>query len=366
MAKRISIVIVVLLLIFGGIFGFKFLQIRQMMSQMSQPRPPATVASSEVRIEQWQPTLQAIGSLVAVNGIEVSSEVDGVISEIHFESGQQVQRGDPLVRLDDNVDRAALEALRAAARLAEVQFKRATELLPKKAVSKSSYDESKAAYEAALALVHEQQARVARKTIRAPFSGLVGLRLADLGQFLKAGAAIVRLESLDPLYVDYSLPERYLPRLALDQQVRIRVDALPDETFTGTLTAMDAGIDEGTRSIKLRATISNTDGRLRPGMFAEVETLQGETTEVLTVPRTAISFNTYGNFAFVIEQQDGKQVVKRRQLTTGDIREGRVVIREGLQAGEQVVRAGLVKLRDGQAVQIDNSVELKDAEVSHE
>jgi membrane fusion protein (multidrug efflux system) len=368
MAKRILLVLGVLIVIFGGIAGLKYLQIQGMIKQFSQPRPPATVASVAVLAEQWRPRLQAVGSLVAVNGIEVSSEVDGIVAAIHFTSGKRVAEGEPLLRLDDTVDRAALEALRAAARLAEVQFKRASDLLPKKAVSQSTYDEAKAAYDAALAKVVEQRSIVARKTIKAPFSGELGIRKVDLGQFLKAGTAIVRLEALDPMYVDYSLPERYLPRLAVGQQVNVAVDALPGETFNGKITALESGIDEGTRSIMVRAQLANPDGHLRPGMFAEVKTLQDEFQNVLTVPRTAVSFNTYGDFVYLMEATDkeGQWTVNRHQISTGDTREGRVVITRGLAAGDTVVRAGLVKLRDGMTVQVNNSVKLDDAGVSHE
>jgi membrane fusion protein (multidrug efflux system) len=368
MAKRIFLVLGVLVVIFGGIPGLKYLQIQGMIKQFSQPRPPATVASVQVGAEQWRPRLQAVGSLVAVNGVEVSSEVDGVVHTIHFRSGEQVQEGEPLLRLDDTVDRAALEALRAAAHLSRVQFKRASDLLPKKAVSQSTYDEAKATYDADLAKVEEQRSRVARKTIRAPFTGQLGIRRVDLGEFLKAGVPIVRLEALDPMYVDYSLPERFLPRLVVGQEVQVRVDALPGETFNGKIAALESGINEGTRSIMVRAELANPEGRLRPGMFADVLTLQDDMKEVLTVPRTAVSYNTYGNFVYVMEATDkeGQWTVQRRQVNTGEIRAGRVVVEQGLGAGDTVVRAGLVKLRDGMTVQVDNSVQLDDAGVSHE
>jgi membrane fusion protein (multidrug efflux system) len=368
MAKRILLVLVVLVVIFGGIAGLKYLQIQGMIKQMSQPRPPATVASTQVRAEQWRPRLQAVGSLVAVNGVEVSSEVDGVVYAIHFRSGEQVQAGEPLLSLDDTVDRAALQALRAAARLSEVQFKRAADLLPKKAVSQSSYDEAKATYDADLAKVEEQRSIVARKTIKAPFSGELGIRKVDLGQFLKAGTPIVRLESLDPMYVDYSLPERYLSNLSVGHEVNVRVDALPGKVFSGKIIALESGIDEGTRSIMVRAQLANPETYLRPGMFADVITLQDNVKEVLTVPRTAVSYNTYGNFVYVMETTDreGQWTVKRRQVSTGETREGRIVVEKGLATGDTVVRAGLVKLRDGMTVQVNNEVTLDDAGVSHE
>jgi membrane fusion protein (multidrug efflux system) len=367
MIKRVLIVIVVLVVLFGGIFGFKFFQLQMMAEQMSRPMPPATVAATQVEAEQWRPVLRSVGSLVAVNGIGVTTEAPGIVSEINFESSEPVEAGTELIRLDDRVDRAALDALRAALRLARTQLKRNTELLSKKLVSQSNYDESKATLDAAQAKVAEQEQILYRKTIRAPFSGLLGIRAVDLGQYIEPGDHIVTLQALDPIYLDYTLPERQLNRLAEGQDVRIRLDALPGETFTGQITAIEPGIDEGTRSVKVRATFTNPDGRLRPGMFAEVESFGGGENKVLTIPRTAISFNTYGDFVYVILAGDGESLtVKRRQVVTDEIREGRVQVVSGLEAGERVVRAGLIKLRDGQPVKIDNSIVLKDAEVTHE
>ena len=367
LVKRLFIVVVALVLLIGGIGGLKFMQIQKMMAQMSQPRPPATVAATEAKAETLQPALHAVGSVVAVNGIAVTTEVAGIVSEIAFTSGGEIAAGDVLVKLDDRVDQAALQALRAEQRLAEVKFKRTADLLSRQAISKSDYDEAKANFDAARARVVQQEETLAKKIIRAPFTGRLGIREVNLGQFLEPGNRIVTLQALDPIYVDYALPEREYSRIATGQEVRVGVDAYPGETFAGKVTAVSSGLEEGTRSVRVQATLPNPDGRLRPGMFAEVDTLQAESQDVITVPRTAISFNTYGNFVFVINEGEGGALsVKQRQVTTGAVRAGRVVVTSGLQAGERVVRAGLVKLRDGQPVQIDNSVELKDAEVTNE
>ena len=363
--KRLILVLLLLVVIFGGIFGWKYRQIQQMQAQMAQPQPPAVVASTTVQQESWQPTLRAVGSLVAVNGVAVSTEVAGVVSALAFDSGQSVKRGDVVIRLDDSVDQAALEGLVADRELARVQFERAQDLLGRRALSRSEFDEAKARYDAARAAVAEQQARIAKKTIRAPFTGVLGLRRVDLGEFLSPGTPIVQLQALNPIHLDYSVPETQYSRVDVRQTVEASVDAFPERRFSGTVTAIDSGIDEGTRTVTVRATLPNADGALRPGMFAEVRTLEGEPEPVLTVPRTAISFNTYGDFAYRIQEgEDGKLVVKRQPVTTGATREGRVAVTEGLSEGDQVVRAGLVKLRDGQRVSIDNSVELDDAQVS--
>lgn len=365
---RLLLVLLLLGAIFGGIFGLKHQQFQAMQAQMAQPMPPATVSSTRVRAEGWQPTLNAVGSLVAVSGIDVTAEVAGLVSEIRFQSGGQVEKGEVLVRLDDSVDRATLEGLRADARLAEIQYKRTAELLPRQSVSQADFDIAKATYEAAQARVATQLATIDKKTIRAPFTGLLGIRQVDLGEFVAPGTRFVALNALDPIYVDYALPERFFRQLALGQKVKLTLDAYPDERFAGEVTAIESGVDEGTRTIRVRATLPNPDARLRPGMFAEVQTLHEDEYEVLTVPQTAISFHTYGDFVYVIVpgEEEGQRIAKRRQVITGAVREGVVEIREGLEAGEEVVQAGLIKIRDGQPVQIDNSVELRPGEIAQE
>ena len=365
MFKRLLIVVLLLALAFGGVGYWKFQKFQQMKAQLAAPRPPATVASVEVKQENWQPRLRSVGSVVAQNGIDVTNEVAGVVASIAFESGQRVKAGEVLLKLEDSVEQATLASLRADRRLAEVQYKRAADLIPKQAVSKADFDIAKATFDAAQARVAEQEAVIAKKIVRAPFSGLLGIRRVDLGQFLQVGTSIVGLQALDPLYVDYTLPERDFRRVASGQTVELTLDAYPGETFQGKVTAVDSGVDEGTRAIRVRATVPNPDNRLRPGMFAEGQTLLPVENQVLTVPRTAISFNTYGDFAYVIEKgEDGSLTVKRRQVTTDAVQAGWVQVTKGLQAGETVVRTGLVKLRDGVPVAIDNSVELKDGEVA--
>lgn len=364
MVKRLILVLLALAVVFGGIFYWKYLGYQRMAAAMAQPRPPATVATAQVRQERWQPQIPAVGSVQAVAGIEVTTEVAGVIREIQFESGQAVAANAPLLRLDDEVDRAALEVLAAEARLADAQFQRAMELLPKRALSQSEFDERKAAAEAARARVAQQEAVIARKRVRAPFAGLLGIRLVDTGQYIEPGEPIVSLQALDPIYVDFALPERLLPNLALDMDVLVEVAAFPGRQFAGTLSAISPEIDSGTRMVGLRATFANPEGELRPGMFTRLRTQLGGTREVLTVPETAISFNTYGDFLYVVQPAEGGgQVVARREVITGEKRAGWVAVEQGLEPGETVVRAGLIKLRDGQPIAVDNSVQLDAATV---
>lgn len=367
MKKPLLIVVVLLLVLLGSIFGIKQWQQFSMQAGMTPAFPPAMVAATEVIQESWVPSLRAIGSLDATNGISVAAEVGGIIKEIVFTSGERVEQGTILIRLDDAVDRAALDALRADRRLAQIKFNRSKDLLKKQVTSKSEYDEAHALYEAALARVAEQEAVINKKVIRAPFSGLLGISEVDIGQYLEPGDRIVSLQALDPIHVDYTLPERYLHQVAVGQEVRVSVEAMPEEIFRGKVSAIDADINRATRTLKIRATLPNSEQHLRPGMFAEVQTLRAESQQVLTIPRTAISYNTYGNFVYLLEpQQDGSLRAKRQQVVSGENRAGRVAIMQGLKAGDRVVRTGLVKLRDGMPVQIDNKIEMNDAEIKSE
>jgi len=361
--KRFIIVLVGLVVVFGAIFGWKAFVGKKMAEMMSKPQPPAVVASAKVKAQTWQPYLHAIGSLVARNGVEVSSQVDGQIRSINFDSGQTVDKGDVLLQLDDTVDRASLQGLVAEEKLAELEFKRQSRLLKQHSTSQSAYDTARASLDKAKAAVATQRARLKHMSVRAPFSGALGIRQVDLGGFLKAGSPIVSLQALDPIYVDFSLPERYLAKLSAGQQVLVGVQAHPDQTFKGQISAISSEVQQKTRNVQVRATLTNKDHQLRPGMFAEVRVALPVRQGVLTVPRTAITYNPYGDSVFVIEKKKGQQVAMRRQVQTGEARDGRVEITKGLKEGDEVVSAGQVKLRNGQPVKIDNSVKLDAGQV---
>jgi membrane fusion protein (multidrug efflux system) len=343
---------------FGGIFGWKFFMGAQMAAMMSAPPPPATVASAEVMVETWQPYLHSVGSVEATQGVFVTTEVAGQVTEILFESGRQVEAGDVILKLDDSVDRAEYRGLIAVRDLARLQFKRGKKLVADRTISQSEYDELQAQLDNAEADVNSKYASLAKKKITAPFSGLLGIRQVHRGQYLSPGARIVPLQALDPVYVDYGLPERNFDQISVDQKILVEVQAYSGRIFEGTISAVNPGIDPGTRTARLRATLANPEHLLRPGMFADVRTVLPPRDGILTLPRTAITYNPYGESVFVIQDQDGSLVVQSRQIKTGDVRDGRVEIIEGLQAGDQVVAAGQVKLRNGQPIVIDNSVEL--------
>lgn len=359
MIKRYILVLLLLILMFGGIFGWKYFSGQKMAAMMAKPPPPATIASATVQEESWQPYLHAVGSVVAIQGVFVTTEVAGQVDEILAESGQTVEDGDVVLKLDDSVDQADLQGLIAQRTLAKLQFERAQKLLKDKSVSRSEYDESRANLDSAEAAVAAKRAVIDKKTIRAPFSGQLGIADLNLGEYLSPGADIIPLQALDPIYVDYTLPERYFSDVRAGQAVKVNVQAWPGRTFAGVIKAVNPGIDPGTRSLRLRAILDNPDYALRPGMFAEVRTVLPARDDILTLPRTAITYNPYGESVFVIQDKDGMQTVQRRPVKTGEIRNGRVEIVDGLQAGEQVVSAGHNKLRNGQPVSIDNSVKLE-------
>ena len=355
MLVRLFLVFLFLGLLLGGIFYLKQQQMQQ-QAAMGGPPPPPVVAAVEVRQEDWQPHLNAVGSLVANQGIFVTNEVSGQVREILFESGQQVSRGDLLVQLDDSVDQADLRGLLAQRDLAKIKLGRFGKLLKDHSASQSDYDEAKAQLDSAEAAVAGKQALISKKRIAAPFDGILGIRIVDVGEYLPPGSNIVPLDALEPIFADYTLPERYLPQIAVDKQVVVKVAAYPGREFEGAIAAINPGIEVKTRTVKVRAVMENSERLLRPGMFAEVSTVLPAREGLLTIPRTAISFAPYGDTVFLIKEQDGQTMVERRQVTTGQAREGRVEIHEGLDSGDRVVMAGQVKLRNGQSITIDNTL----------
>jgi len=360
--KRMLITVAGLVLVFGAIFGFKAYMGAKMGAMMSAPPPPAVVASAEVRADRWSPILTAVGTLVATQGVSVTNEVAGVVREIKFQSGGRVREGEVLVQLDDAVDRATLDGLVAERKLAEIQFARARQLFKEnQAVPMSSVDEAQARLDGARAAVTAEEALIAKKRIRAPFAGLLGIRQVNVGEYLAPGSPIVRLEALAPIYADFSLPERNFARLGNGQPVEVRVQAFGEEVFKGAITALNPGIDTATRTARVRAELKNPDGRLRPGMFAEVRLTLPEPRDVLVVPDMAVTYQPYGDSVFVVADKDGAMIAERRPIVTGEVRGGDVEVTEGLKAGEKIVRAGHVKLRNGMPVRVDDSVALETA-----
>jgi membrane fusion protein (multidrug efflux system) len=353
MKKPILLTLLAALVVFGGLFGFKYWQFQQgMATRAAQGAMPAvTVSSAMAEAGPWPNTFRAIGSLASYRGITVQSETEGMVLRVAFESGATVGAGDLLVDIDDSIEAAQLPGLEAQARLAEINLNRARELRAAETNSPADVDTAEAVLAQTRAAVAQLKASLAKKKVTAPFAGRLGITEVHPGQILGKNTPIVQLEDLDPIHVDFSLPQQALAEVAVGQPVQVTVDALPDRVFAGEITAINPRVSETTRSLNLRATLSNPGEVLRPGMFAQVEVVLPATDHYLTLPATAILYNPYGNSVFVIE--DG--VAKQRFVQTGPARGDLIAVVSGLEAGEEVVVAGQLKLRNGSPVRVDNT-----------
>jgi len=362
MKLRMFVVLLGLGLLFGGIFGYKAfvdMKIREAMAQ--RPEPSQTVSAAVAQADAWQPTIRSVGSLRALQGVEVAPEVGGLIIGVAVESGDEVSAGDVLFRIGDAVDRAELRGLEAEARLAEIELERQRRLRSQGANSQSDVDRAQSELEQAVARADARREQIAKKTVRAPFDGRIGIIDIDVGQFVDPGQALVTLQQLDPIEVDFSVPQQRLAEIARDQVIDVRLDAIPGERFSGHVTAISPKIDERSRNVAVRARIDNPEARLRPGMFVDVRVRLPLEEDVVTVPQSAISYNPYGDFIFVVDSEvDGGEEVLRadqRFVRTGPRRGDQVAVREGVAAGERVVTSGQLKLRDGARLEINNQIQ---------
>jgi len=363
MTKRVILIILALVLVVGVIAGIKVLQIRTMIEHGgSFTPPPETVSSAVARGEEWETTIRAVGSLEAVQGVMVASELSGRVMEIAFEPGAMVSAGDLLVQLDILSERAQLKAAEAAATLAKINFDRQAKLLDKKVTARADYDAAEANREEATAQVDAIRATINKKTIRAPFAGRLGIRLVNLGQIINDGEPIVTLQRLDPIFVNFLLPQQELSRVEKGYTVRLTYNANAGRTITGTITTINPEIDSATRNFRLQATVANSDELLRPGMYAEVAVVLPEKKKVLAIPATAVLYAPYSDSVFVIEEQrDEKKgtsgkALRQQFVRLGERRGDFVAVESGLAEGETVVSTGVFKLRNGQAVVVDNSL----------
>jgi len=351
--------IVLLVLVLGGI---KALQIGSMIEAGESFAPPAqAVTTAEVVELSWNPELTAVGSVVAVQGVTVASEVPGTITEIAFKSGQMVEKGDLLVRLDTSIERAQLASAVASAKLADLDYQRRKNLPPAGAVSAADVDAAAAKATQAAADVANVKAVIARKTIRAPFSGRVGIRQVDLGQVLQPGTPIVSLQSSDPIYVDFSLPQQALSQIEPGHRASITTDAFPGTTWEGTIEVVDAEVDIGTRNFAVRALVENPEGKLRTGMFVDVTVVQPEARNLLAIPASAVLFAPYGDSVYVIKEKKAEsgelqQIAEQVFVRLGERRGDLVAVSSGLDAGDLVVSTGAFKLQSGMEVTIRNDL----------
>lgn len=350
-----------LVLLLAVVAGIAFIKWRQIQGAMSHhfTMPPAAVTTLRATAETWQPVLRSVGSLRAVQGVEVSTDLAGIVREIAFESGANVKQGDLLVKLDTRQEEAQLRAAEAALELARLNLERQRDLLAKRATSRSEFDAASATADQAQAAVDQIKALIARKTLRAPFDGVLGIRKVDVGEYLDVGKPVASLESRDPIYVEFSVPQQDLPSVAPGRKVRLKATGIAGREFEGEITAINAKVDEATRNLLVQATIPNPDGVLRSGMFVEAEVLQPEREAVIAVPATAILYAPYGDSVYLVkdsaESASGKQAIQQF-VKLGSTRGDQVAILSGVKEGDEVVTSGGFKLNSGAAVKVDNSI----------
>jgi len=364
MFKRTFIFLFILLAIIGGLAFVKYQQIQQGMAAMaSNTPPPSSVEVTEALKVNWQPRVSAVGTLTAREGIEVSNEVEGVVETIHIESGQPVNKGDLLISLNDDVEQADLVSFEAQQELAQSLYKRNKDMWKKKSISETDYDNARSNLLVARANVTQTKARIAKKSIRAPFDGMLGIRHVSTGQYLPPGTMLISLQDYAQLYIDFAIPEKHLPDVSEGLEVRLRASAYTDRQFAGKVEAVDSKVDETTRNISVRAVLDNKDGLLRPGMYADIDLLLDRPSQSVVVPVTSIIFSSFGNALFTVEEDESGQTVARRvQIETGEQRGDLVAVTSGLSGGELVVQAGANKLMNNAPVSINKEVRLQQSQ----
>jgi membrane fusion protein, multidrug efflux system len=358
---------ILMLLVAGALLaGLGFVKFRQIQAGIAQAAsfqpPPEAVTTVVAKRETWPSTLQVIGTAVAIQGVTVSADLPGTVDRINFESGKAVHAGDVLVELDTRQERAQLAASEAERDLAQINYKRMKGLVDAGVTAKQEYDRVTSEQKASEARVGEIKATIERKTIKAPFTGILGLRQVNLGQYLAAGAAIVPLQSLDPIYVNFGVPQQDVTRIGIGRSLKVTSEDLPGVNFTGRVTAVDSVVDESTRNVQVQATLANPKGRLKPGMYVQVAVVSGADRPVIELPASAISYAPYGDSVFIVSElkdQSGKvyKGVRQQFVKVEGSRGDQVAVVSGVNPGDEVVTSGVFKLRNGAAVQINNKVQ---------
>ena len=363
MIKRMVIMLLAVGVLFGGIFGYKAFMHGMMMKYMfSGGVPPVTVSAVQAEALPWQPRIKAVGSIRAVRGVDVTTEIPGLVESVHFKSGDEVKAGALLVRLNTDTDRAQLQSLQAGTELSRIIYERDQKQLEVQAVSQAIVDTDAAELKNRRAQLAQQKALTAKKFIRAPFSGQLGISALSRGQYLNPGEKIVTLQLLDAVYVDFYLPQQDLSRIAQGQEVDVTTDTYPGRMFKGRVTAVSPKVEADSRNVQVQVTVDNPQHELLPGMFASVEVLAGKPRMCVTVPQTAVTFNPYGETVYVVQEKskdaDGKPVLTAKQVfvATDEARGDQVSLVQGVKAGDMVVTSGQMKLKNGSVVIINNEV----------
>ena len=364
MAKKMIIMLMVLGVIFGGIFGYKAFMSYMMKKYMAAgSAPPVTVSAVKAAFDDWQPQLSAVGSLRAARGVDVATEVAGLVQSVNFKSGEEIKSGQLLIQLNADTDTAQLQTLIFARDLAQSVYERNKKQLQAQTVSQASLDADAADLKIKQAQVTQQEAQTLKKTIRAPFAGRLGISTVNPGQYLNAGDKIVTLQALDSIYVDFYLPQQELARLVRGLTVVAVTDTYPNKKFSGRISAVSPKVDPQTRNVQIEALLDNPRHELLPGMYATISVQSGKPQRYLTIPRAAVAFNPYGETVYIIEEKgkgpDGKPSLAVRQtfITTGPARGDQVAVLKGLKEGDRIVTGGQLKLRSGNPVIIDNTVQ---------
>lgn len=362
MKKRMFAMLLAAFVFVAAIGAVKYGQIKKGIAQQAAfQMPPETVTTVVAKTDQWPAAISAIGTVAAVHGVTVSADLPGIVAKISFDSGKAVRAGDVLVQLDTKQEQAQLAAAEAQSQWARVSIERMTGLRQKGIAAQADWDRADAEQKQADARVGEIRATIARKTIRAPFSGVLGLRQVNLGQYMEAGAPIVSLQALDPIYVNFSVPQQQIGGLRSGNEVRVTAEGLPGE-FKGKLTATNAVIDEATRNVQTQATVANPDGKLHPGMFVETRVGLGTATAVVAIPASSINYAPYGNSVFIVEDMKNPKGqtykgVRQQFVKLGTGRGDQVAVVSGVKPGEEIVTSGVFKLRNGAAVQVNNTTQ---------
>lgn len=363
MVKRIIITLIGLIVLIGGLAGIKYLQIERITAYGDNVvPPPEVVTTATAKNDSWESFLTAVGSLEAVQGVAVTAELKGKVVRIAFEPGTMVETGDLLIEQDTSVESAQLRAAEAEVALAKINFKRSKELVAAKTISQSDFDNADAKFKQAVAQADNIRAIIGKKTIRAPFAGRLGIRQVNLGQTLNEGDEIVSLQSLDPIYVNFLLPQQRLAQVYPGLAIRLTTDAFPGQVVSGKITTINPQVDAATRNIRIQATVANPSELLRPGMYVNVSVVLPDQIEVLTIPATSVLYAPYGDSVFVVEKKKNNAnepsglVLNQKFVRLGKKRGDYISVVSGLKQGETVVSTGVFKLRNGQAVVIDNTL----------
>ena len=363
MIKPIVIMLVAVVLILGAIFKVQSFFGGMFKKNMAAAAAmPQTVSTIEAGTTPWQPFIQSTGTLRAVRGADLSAQASGVVDEIAFDSGNEVAAGKVLLRLKPNDDYAKLQQLHAAAELADQTYKRDQQQFAAQAISQANIDTDVSTLKSALAQVAAQQALIEEKIVKAPFAGRLGIRQVDIGQYLTAGTTVVTLQALDPIFVDFYVPQQALAQMKIGQPMSATVDTYPQQTFSGSIEAINSKIDQSSRNVQVRATLRNPDRRLVPGMFANVRIQYGEKSDQITLPLTVVTYNPFGDTVYVVQKggvdDKGKPrlTVQQRFVKLGATRGDQIAVLSGVKVGETVVSAGQMKLRNGAAVAVNNEV----------